>query len=32
VGREHGHAVLEHYTQTKSVIMPLPKLKTWQIM
>ncbi|KAL4449497.1 hypothetical protein ABPG77_007141 [Micractinium sp. CCAP 211/92] len=35
IGREHGAAVLEHYTQTKSVIVPLPKTKeqrSWVIM
>lgn len=32
IGREHGHAVLDHYTQTKSVVVPLPKIKSWQIM
>ncbi|PRW56317.1 aldehyde dehydrogenase [Chlorella sorokiniana] len=34
-GREHGSAVLEHYTQTKSVVVPLPKSKeqrSWVIM
>ena len=32
IGREHGKAVLEHYTETKSVVVPLPKMKSWQIM
>ncbi|KAL4449498.1 hypothetical protein ABPG77_007142 [Micractinium sp. CCAP 211/92] len=35
IGREHGAAVLEHYTQTKSVLVPLPKRKeqrSWVIM
>jgi len=27
-----GHAALEHYTHTKSVVVPLPKMKGWQIM
>ena len=31
-GREHGEEVLHHYTQTKSVYVPLPKHKSWQIM
>lgn len=31
-GREHGSSVLEHYTQEKAVVMPLPKHKSWVIM
>jgi acyl-CoA reductase-like NAD-dependent aldehyde dehydrogenase len=34
-GREHGMDVLSHYTQTKSVYLPLPKSKeqrSWIIM
>lgn len=34
-GREHGAAALEHYTQSKSVYVPLPKRKeqcSWVIM
>lgn len=27
IGREHGSAALEHYTQTKSIYVPLPKSK-----
>ncbi|KFM23636.1 Aldehyde dehydrogenase X, mitochondrial [Auxenochlorella protothecoides] len=32
LGREHGKEVLEHYTQTKAVYIPLPKNNPWQIM
>jgi acyl-CoA reductase-like NAD-dependent aldehyde dehydrogenase len=31
-GREHGSAVLHHYTQVKSVVVPLPKNNSWVIM